>query len=113
MSIKVTVNVGGDDYELSGHFEVCTRCDGRGHVDHPAFSNGISGEEFANEWTEEEREQYLSGFYDVRCPECGGKRVVGVPDWNKYPDLEKQYLKDQEADELIDAMYASERRMGA
>lgn len=58
-------------------WQICRRCDGHGKVDNPAFSNGISSEEFYHEWDEDDRENYLSGMYDVACtePGCEGGKV--------------------------------------
>jgi hypothetical protein len=40
-------------------------------VDHPAFSNGITAEEWDRDWSYEDRENYLSGMYDQPCPGDG------------------------------------------
>lgn len=61
--------------EFPAHAEVCSRCNGKGKHDHPAFANGITGSEWS-EWDQDEREGYMSGRYDVTCEECNGKRVV-------------------------------------
>lgn len=53
---------------------ICERCRGEGKVDHPAFSNGISSDTWNDEWSEEDRESYLRGDYDVPCT-CEGGRV--------------------------------------
>ena len=54
---------------------ICERCRGHGMVDHPAFSNGITSSEWADEWDEDSREAYLAGVYDVPCKACEGGRV--------------------------------------
>ncbi len=57
---------------------ICERCEGNGSHDHPAFSNGISSDEWA-EWDADERESYMHGRYDVPCSECGGAGKVQEP----------------------------------
>ena len=64
-------------------FEVCPTCEGKGsHVNPSIDSHGITGEEWDRDWSYEDRENYMTGFYDVDCYECHGKRVVPVPDEN-------------------------------
>jgi len=106
--------------EIPSVKEICSRCDGEGVHDNPAFSNGISGEEWERDWDYEEREMYMSGAFDVRCDECDGNKIVMAPDWKadwgktedgrdlmglyeKHLDDEQYYRMEQEA----------ERRMGA
>lgn len=69
-------------YETQGKWRwaICPVCDGEGQVDNPAFSNGISMEEWRDEWDDESRENYLNGVYDVPCPgqvgfKCHGGKV--------------------------------------
>lgn len=87
----------GLEITLPTKFEVCPACEGKGHHDHPAFANGISAEDWNNEWDDEERESYLSGRYDVPCTECGGLRVVPVPDEERMDERMKK-LWQQELD---------------
>lgn len=73
-------------------FEVCPRCEGKGVHDHPAFSNGISTEDFDADPDFEEA--YWQGAYDVRCTECKGKRVVKVPDFDSLTQEEQEAWDD-------------------
>lgn len=57
---------------------ICDRCRGEGKHDHPAFSNGITQDEW-EQWDYEERDDYFSGKYDVPCTDCGGSGKVAVP----------------------------------
>lgn len=57
---------------------ICDKCRGEGKHDHPAFSNGITSDEW-NDWNEDEREDYLEGRYDVPCDDCGGKGRQQIP----------------------------------
>lgn len=58
---------------------ICDKCRGEGKHDHPAFSNGITSEEWNNDWDEDSREGYLEGRYDVHCDDCGGRGRVQIP----------------------------------
>ena len=71
----------GDEVQhvLPGKYGVCTRCEGTGKHDHPAFSNGIVSSEWA-EMDDDDRRSYMRGDYNVTCEQCGGKRVVVLPD---------------------------------
>jgi len=83
--IKVIVYDEDESYETTapGYRVVCPRCGGSGTHDHPAFSNGITGSEWA-EWEPEERENYMNGTYDVPCEECHGRNVVDEIDWETW-----------------------------
>ena len=73
--------------EVPSKWGICESCDGNGRHDHPAFANGISGEEWANEWDEDSREAYLSGAYNVRCEDDCDNGKVRVPDLSALPDV--------------------------
>lgn len=62
------------EYSLPANYEVCDRCRGRGVHDHPAFSNGLTREDFDED--PDFQDDYMSGMYDVACEECHGNRVV-------------------------------------
>jgi hypothetical protein len=93
----------GDDIEVEVPFkyEVCPTCDGKGkHVNPSIDSHGISPEEFDED--PGFREDYMSGMYDVPCYECGGQRVVPMPDEtteNGKLALEKMHQQAQWAAE--------------
>lgn len=81
------VNDEGEEVSLPAIYEVCLRCGGTGKHDHPAFSNGITMDEwYGPDWDDESREMYMSGAYDVTCTECDGKRVVLVVDQDRLTD---------------------------
>lgn len=77
---------------------LCDCCGGEGRVDNPAFSNGITQSD-REEMGEEAFENYMSGMYDVACPECKGAKVVLVPDVSDCTFAQKRFLvgyyKDQ------------------
>jgi hypothetical protein len=103
----------GEGYEVPAVFEVCGRCDGHGKHDHPAFSNGITFDEWNGPgWSYEDQETYLSGGYDVQCEECKGDRVVPAvaPGHENSPGA--QYMDRRERDRRAwQAEIESERRM--
>ena len=96
-------------------WEICSTCGGNGKHDHPAFSNGISAEEFQNEWDHEEQEMYMRGAYDVRCDECDGAGKVLEVDFDSIKDPEVAAAIEREYDNArYDAAEREqERRMGA
>lgn len=88
----------GDEVALPTKFALCPRCRGTGQHDHPAFSNGITGEEWARDWDEDERDAYVAGAYDVVCSVCAGQRVVAQPDRAKLTADQRRWLRAQERD---------------
>ena len=107
-----TVDDEGYETEIAikAHAVVCHRCGGEGKHDHPAFSNGITSDEW-DQWGEDDRENYRSGAYDVTCTVCNGRNVVLEADENdpnlkllhEWMDEEAAYRRECEM----------ERRMGA
>lgn len=89
--------------EVSSRWAICRSCDGEGRVENPAFSNGISGEEWANDWDEEEREMYMSGAYDVRCDECDGSGKVRAPALSELSDEERTAYDEHLENEAYNA----------
>lgn len=100
------------EHAIKAQAEVCGRCDGRGKHDHPAFSNGITAEEWDRDWDEDSREEYVNGRYDVPCEVCGGKRVElimhdstendpVVKRLHKMLDEESRYLAEQRAEQRM------------
>lgn len=81
----------GLEVEIPSRFDVCDRCRGKGVHDHPAFSNGITADEWNGpDWDDDSRETYMSGGYDVTCEECGGLRVVLVADEERMTDEQRR-----------------------
>lgn len=90
--------------------EVCSRCNGEGVHDHPAFSNGPSPEMFDDP---DFREDYMGGVHDVSCSECDGKRVTDVPDWDAMTERQRELAEQHWQDESNHAAeVAAERRAG-
>lgn len=101
--------------EVPARTVVCSRCNGQGHHTNPSIDgHGIGAEEWAEEWTDEERGAYLSGAYDVRCATCEGQRTRLVPDWSRMTEAQIAAAEDHYASEAADAAEAAaERRAGA
>lgn len=102
-------------HELPACYEVCSRCSGTGsHVNPSIDGHGITEEEWDRDWSYEERDDYMSGVYDVTCYECGGLRVVLVVDEKTCDkDLLRAYHRDQAEDRAYQNMCEMERKMGA
>lgn len=96
----------GDEVQIPGKFEVCSRCGGHGVHDHPAFSNGIDQEQFDED--DEFREAYHAGAYDVTCGVCHGRNVEVVPDEDALNDDQKRWLASWYEGQATEA---AERRM--
>ncbi|HEJ7283116.1 TPA: hypothetical protein SMF87_004568 [Serratia marcescens] len=92
---------------------ICGCCEGNGKVENPAFHNGITD---WSEWSDEERESYMSGLYDVTCTDCRGSGKVKIPDVAAMTFAEKRELVLQRIEAREDAEYrrqcAKERAMG-
>ncbi len=92
---------------------VCPCCDGEGRYVNPAIDgNGISAEEWG-EWTDESREHYLTGVYDVSCEECKGENVVLRLSDDASEELRESWEDWERSHYETAAMYAAERRMRA
>jgi hypothetical protein len=105
----------GDDeeeVELPAVYEVCPTCEGKGRHVNPAIDDrGISAEEFAED-PEFER-CYRRGVYDVSCYECGGRRVIPVPDRDAIDGVLMQRVDDQAwEDHVARVDMLREREMG-
>lgn len=107
----------GDEQEgeIPARYEVCTRCGGEGKYTNPNVDgHGITSDEWEHEWSEDEREAYLSGAYDVPCEVCNGDRVVLVPDESRADRamLARYHEIQRDLAECIRIMRA-EQAMGA
>lgn len=103
---------GTGELELPTRMEVCGRCAGLGVHDHPAFSNGISQDEFEDD--PDFAEDYRRGVYDVPCERCGGANVEAVVDEEACaPDLLEAYWRHVEELSSLRRMEEAERRAGA
>lgn len=101
----------GNEIEVSvrAKLGLCPTCEGRGtHVNPSIDDNGISAEDFDED--PDFREGYFQGRYDVPCYECGGLRVVPVPDEDDPNAAE--YLKLERERAQWDAEDRRARAMG-
>lgn len=76
MNTHITITLNDDDtqHSLPARWVICYACDGNGTHDHPAFADGISSEQFAED--EDFAKAYRAGRFDVSCDECGGAGKV-------------------------------------
>lgn len=96
------------EYSFPAVMKVCGTCEGKGtHVNPSIDAHGITAEEWDRDWSYEDRDNYMNGFYDVTCYECGGNNVVPKVRWPENMDfvpeherekwkLLKQYFKNQD-----------------
>lgn len=105
----------GDEVTEQVHmrFEVCDLCDGRGKVANPSIDcGGLTREDFDED--PDFRESYMSGRYDISCPQCHGKRVHAVLDERAtQPELLTRIQTKQREDAAFARECAAERMMGA
>lgn len=90
--------------EVPLKFDVCPLCDGRGsHVNPSIDAHGLSAEDFAED--PDFADDYFRGAYDQPCNECGGQRVVPVPDPER---VDAKLMTKIQAAEQAACDYASE-----
>lgn len=117
------INDDGDEVEISLPSKriICPECDGHGtHLTPSMRDHAYSSEEFQEDFSEEEQEEYMKrgGMYDVTCTVCKGNKIIdGLDRAACYSDEDKKNLarfdeleKDRREHEAECAM---ERRMGA
>lgn len=100
----------GDGDRVRCHYEVCNVCDGRGsHVNPSIDSHGLSADDFAED--PDFADNYWRGNYDVPCYQCGGSRVIPIPD----DDDPNKAAYDEAVEGHYESMreYEAERRVGA
>jgi len=103
--------MGDPEQPVRCHWEMCDVCDGRGHHVNPSIdSHGISMQEFNDD--PDFADSYWRGDYDVPCAQCGGKRVIAIPN---VDDLDGLAFYDEAVGQHFDyiAEREAERRMGA
>jgi hypothetical protein len=94
--------------EVSTHFVVCPRCQGKGSTTNPAIDgNGLNDESLGDP---DFMEYYLGGVYDIACPECNSERVIAVANEDD-PNYEKWLEMETAAQEMRQEI-AHEQRMG-
>lgn len=106
-----------NEVQLPAHWVICSRCDGDGKHTNPSIDgHGITSEEWAHDWTDEEREGYLGGAYDVVCAECHGRGSRLEVDEEEAkradPTALRLYMARLKEEEAYNRMCEMERRMG-
>ncbi len=102
-----------EDLEVPARWEICDRCSGHGTHTNPSIDgNGISAEEWYDEWDDDDRENYMTGVYDVRCENrCDGGKVR-VPDLDRCsPEVQKKVADWEEYEAESAREEAADRRL--
>ena len=106
------ISVDGNEEEIPARYVVCERCEGSGtHTNPNIDENGLTHDMVDDP---EFMQNYRNGWYDIKCTECNGKRVVLEPDEEGCDpgELDEYYNALHE----MTTMYAeieAERRFGA
>ncbi len=91
--------------------EVCPTCRGKGQ--HSLAIGAITQEDRERDWSDDEFQDYMDGFYDRQCETCRGLRVVDEPDWDAMTPFQAELADRWYQDEAdYQAVCAAERRMG-
>jgi len=95
---------------LPAIFELCDLCSGSGSVVNPSQdASGLSEEDFERDPDFEE--EYKSGRYDITCPQCRGKRVIPVINYEGLSVEQKKKFDDYQREQAEAAADAeSDRR---
>jgi hypothetical protein len=100
--------------KLPAKLEICDLCGGKGKVVNPSIdAGGLSQDDFYDDPDFEE--EYFGGTYDIGCPQCSGKRVVPVVNYDGLnPEEKKEFDEYQrEQAEIAEEEYNDRRtRMG-
>lgn len=106
------VDLDDEEHEVKMAYEVCPTCEGKGkHVNPSIDSHGLSYEDFRED--PGFAEDYCSGFYDITCNQCAGKRVVTVIDEEYNSPEIIEMVRDTEKALWENAReYLHEREMG-
>lgn len=102
----------GDEvtHTLPHVWAICSHCRGEGKSS--AYLGAFTADEMYEEGPEF-MEDYMSGFYDRTCDECGGSgKVMEVDEDRCPPDLLAKYEAKLADDYEYEQMCAAERRMG-
>lgn len=92
-------------------WQICSSCGGHGKSS--AHLGAFTADEMAEEGPDFQ-DDYMSGFYDRTCDNCGGAGKVKVADLAKMnPALRKEYREAQAEDRAERRERAMERAMGA
>jgi len=99
------------EVQIPARWEICDVCHGEGK--HSLDIGMITADEWNQEWSYEEREDYMSGRYDRQCECCCGSGKVKVADLDSMdPELRKRYEEWEREEAEYEAICRAERRMG-
>ena len=105
-SLFIEVPTDDGSIRVPAVYAVCDCCEGRGSVDNLGVIDTSDPD-----WDEERLANYFAGGYDVRCPECKGKRVVLVADEdNASADALAAYRQHLDGEAEYAAACRAERR---
>lgn len=93
-------------YDYTGlptRWVICEHCRGEGKLDNPAFSNGITSSEWADEWDEDSRADYMAGRYDVPCTDCSGSGKLREPDVSQMTFAQKRLVVEHRREARVTA----------
>ncbi len=110
----------GDDEDkfvtLPSSWAICNTC--RGNGKHSLAIGAITGEEWHNDWSPDEQDDYLAGVYDQGCENCGATGKVLVIDRDacerkpEWAAALAKHDKDEQDRWEDDAMHRAELAMG-
>ena len=84
--------------KLPAKLELCDLCDGKGKVVNPSIdAGGLSQDDFHDDPDFEE--DYFSGVHDISCPQCSGKRVVPVVNYDALSAEQKKEFDEYQREQ--------------
>lgn len=101
------------DVQFPAKWEICSSCNGDGKIVNPSIG-AITSSEWENEWSFEDRENYMSGFYDVTCDGCcGAGKILTIDEEKADKKMLELYFKQQKEEAEYLNICRMERLMGA
>ena len=74
---------------------ICSDCRGEGGN---SLHLGVITQDSWNEWDDDKRDDYMSGFYDRSCTACGGTGKVQEMDEESLPEAVQEYIRNYRED---------------
>lgn len=74
---SITVEMEDRAVEIPATWEICGRCQGEGSSS--AHLGAITQDDWENDWSPDEQDDYLNGAYDKPCGICAGSGKVLEP----------------------------------
>lgn len=102
--------------DVPAEYVVCPECSGRGTELRGGMKGyAYSAEEFAQNFSPEEQEEYFrtGGIYDVPCSYCKGRTTVLSPKWNEVdPEIRDAWEEDRRLEAELRAEHLAELKFG-